>query len=103
MPIGFIHGCANSRVRNLRRVRPPGTLLHIGELVAQRGDAPFGETIGHRCHEGMRYPRAGAMRKHKTRSRLRRPLQKARDLRRMIDRNRYRLCFRRRHGRVPKQ
>ena len=65
MPIGFIYRRANSRMRNLWGIRPPGTLFHIGELVAQRGDAAVAEFRGGSGHERVHHPGACAVRQDK--------------------------------------
>ena len=60
------------------RARPSGgsgrfePRLHVGEVVAQRGDAALGEALGDRGHERMLHARAGAVREHvAARARLR--------------------------------
>ena len=50
------YGRANGRMRDARRIRSLGTLLHIGELVAQGGDAASGQLRGGGGHERMGHP-----------------------------------------------
>jgi hypothetical protein len=72
-------------VRELGRVRPPATLLHVGELVAQGGDAALGELDRDRRHERMLHAGAGAMRQHIAGARARRCDEQAGDAARVID------------------
>ena len=45
-----------------RAIRPPRSLLHIGELVAQRGNSAVSEPICNGRHERVRHPGPCAMR-----------------------------------------
>ena len=62
---------ADGGVRDPRRIGPLAALLHIGELVAERGDAAGFEPLGDRPHERMRHAGAGAMGEHVAGERLR--------------------------------
>src|ERR1700729_2651166 len=70
-----------------RRVRPTARFFHIGELIAQRRDAPLAKTRRNLLHEGMRHPGAGPMGKHKTGARLCGADQKRGDRCRLPDRD----------------
>ena len=76
---GRIDGGAHRRVRKRRSIQSLRTLLHIGELVAKRGDPALVQPVRHRRHEPMRHPGARAMRYHVASCRLPRQLQKTRD------------------------
>src|SRR2546428_360402 len=55
----------------LRRIRPPAPLLHIGELISQHGDAALGKPGRDRRHERMTHAGARAMGKNIAGMRLR--------------------------------
>ena len=79
LPIGFLDGCANGRVRDRRRIRSPGTVLHVGELEAQRRDAAGGEFPGGSGHESVGHSGASAVRQNQAGPRRIRTVQKPGD------------------------
>jgi len=94
---------ANGGLGKFWRIGPLAAPLHIGELIAQRGDAALGKTRRNRRHEGMRHASACAMRQHETGAGFRRRLQKPRNPQGLIDRCPDRLCLKTRHARAPYQ
>ena len=78
---------AHRGVGDRRRIDPLAALLHVGELVAQRGDAALGEAVGDRRHRPVRHPGAGAVGQHQAGGRRRRRLPEARDGRAVRDRD----------------
>ena len=81
---GFERRRANSGLSNFRRVRPFRALFHIGELIAQCGDAPLGKSARDRRHDDMCHSRARTMRQHIASARVRRHLEQARDPLRVV-------------------
>ena len=63
-PRRFGNRRADCRLRDRRRVGPLRASLHVGEVVAQRGDAALGEAFGRRAHERMIHAGAGTVREH---------------------------------------
>ena len=95
-PCRFRHRGAHRGLRKLRRIGALAALLHIGELIAKRGDAAFGKPVGDCRHEGMGHAGAGAMGEHVAeRVRLRGTCKQTRDALRLIDGDGHGL---RRHG-----
>jgi hypothetical protein len=66
MPLRCSYGRTNGRVRDGRRIRPHGPVLHIGELEAQRGDAASGQCRSGSDHERMGHPGTRAVGQDKT-------------------------------------
>lgn len=57
-------------MRDLGRIGPLRSALHVRKLVAQRRDAAFGESFGGRRHEGVCHARAGTVREDVARARI---------------------------------
>ena len=55
------HCRAHGRYANGLRVAPAATALHVGEVVAKRGDADVGEALGNGLQRPMAHIRAGTM------------------------------------------
>ena len=85
-------GGADGHVRELGRVGPSATLLHVGKLVAQGRDAAIGKLGRDGRHERMVHARAGAVRQHVAGARTRRDEQQAGDALGVADRDANRFC-----------
>src|ERR1700733_11706516 len=73
-------GGADGGVREWRRTGPLRAALHVGKLVAQRGNATCRKAFGNCGHEWMRHAGAGAMSKDVTSARAGWHLQQSRDV-----------------------
>jgi hypothetical protein len=60
-PSGRCHGCADRRMSDGRPIWAARTSLHIGELVAERGDPTAAELKCHSLHEAVVHARSGSM------------------------------------------
>jgi hypothetical protein len=89
-------GGAHRRLRQPGRVGPLAALLHVGELIAQGGDAARAELVGDGGHERVRHAGARAVREQVAGARAWRREQQARDAMRLVDRDGDGLCC---HGR----
>jgi hypothetical protein len=76
---GFRHRSPDGRLCELGWVGPFAALLHVGKLVAQRGDAALSEFPCHSLHEGMEHSGPRAVREHVAGARLRRRQQQGGD------------------------
>ena len=88
---GFRHRRAHRRLRKLRRGRALSALLHVRELVAERGHAAFEKSVGDRSHEGVRHARSGTMGEHVAGACISRDLQQTRHAPLRIKRDDHRL------------
>jgi hypothetical protein len=68
-------GRAHRGMTEDRRVGTTRTALHVGELVAQCGNAALGEPGCHRVHEGVVHARSSAVRQHIAGARGKRQLE----------------------------
>ena len=84
---GLQHRGPDGGLGDFWRIGSLGTLLHIGKLVAQRGDAAFGQSIRYCGHEWMRRAGSRAMGQQIAYARIGRYLQQPRNLPRVIDSN----------------
>src|SRR2546430_1645061 len=57
---------------------PPPRLLHVGNLIQQRGDTPLREPLGYDLEERVAHPGSRAVREHVEQSRAVRPQQQPR-------------------------
>ena len=73
-------------------IRPARAPLHVGKLVAQRGDAQHTQLGGHGAHEGVVHTGTGAMGEDVTGARRRRQVQQRRHLRTAFDREAHRIA-----------
>ena len=58
---GISNGSLHGGRQEVRTVGRFAALLHVGKLVAKRGDVGFGQCGGEGFHESMAHPRAGTM------------------------------------------
>jgi hypothetical protein len=65
-PAGFRHRGAHGGLCDGRRIGPLAAFLHVGELIAQARDSALIKARRKGCHEGMRHPGAGTVRKNET-------------------------------------
>jgi len=72
---GFVDRGAHRGLRERRCIRALRAALHVGKLIAQRGDAAPGEPGSDRGHEWMLHPGTCSVREHEARARIARRLQ----------------------------